>query len=139
MREKFMRFMYGRYGVDTLSKFLVGVALVIYLISSFTQNTLLYYLSWAFMIVSYFRIFSRNVYKRANENQQFLNRTVKIRTFFNTKIRAYINQKVYMFNQRKTHHIYKCPTCSQKIRIPRGKGRVEIRCPKCNSTFIKRS
>ncbi len=139
MREKFMRFMYGRYGVDTLSKFLVGVALVIYLISSFTQNTSLYYLSWAFMIVSYFRIFSRNIYKRANENQQFLNRTVKIRSFFNTKVRGFINQKVYMFNQRKTHHIYKCPTCKQKIRIPRGKGRVEIRCPKCKSTFIKRS
>ena len=139
MKEKFMRFMYGRYGVDTLSKFLVGVALVIYVISCITQNSGLYYLSWGCLLVTYFRIFSRNVYKRANENQQFLNRTQKFRSFFNTKMRGFIDKKVYMFNQRKTHHIYKCPTCTQKIRIPRGKGRVEIRCPKCNTTFIKRS
>ena len=83
------------------------------------------------MIYSYYRMFSRQTYKRALENQKFLQHTSKIRGFF-------AKQK-YMVAQRKTHHIYKCPNCKQKIRVPKGKGKIEIRCPKCQTTFIKKS
>ena len=65
------------------------------------------------------------------ENQKFLQHTSKIRGFF-------AKQK-YMATQHKTHHIYKCPNCKQKIRVPKGKGKIEIRCPKCQTTFIKKS
>mgnify|MGYP000444185619 CR=1 FL=1 len=88
-------------------------------------------LCWALLIYTYFRMFSRQTYKRACENQAYLAKTAKVRHFF-------ASQKSIMA-QRKTHHIYKCPTCKQKIRVPKGKGRIEIRCPKCNTTFIKKS
>ena len=101
------------------------------LLSSFTRSEILSLLAWALIFYTYFRIFSRNIYKRSAENQTYLTKTYKLRCWFaKTK-----NQLA----QRKTHHIYRCPSCKQKIRIPRGKGKIEIRCPKCNTTFIKRS
>ena len=131
MKEKFMRFMYGRYGVDTMGKFTTGAAFVSFLFSTLLDNSFLYTLAVILLIYSYFRMFSKNIYKRAAENQSFLNRTAKIRTKFH-------NFKGTLI-QLRTYHIYKCPTCRQKIRIPRGKGKIEITCPKCRSKFIKRS
>ncbi|MGN1168453.1 MAG: hypothetical protein ACI4S2_18705 [Lachnospiraceae bacterium] len=131
MKEKFMRFMYGRYGIDSFGKFLIIVAVITVFISNFTRSNLLATLSWVIIIWAYYRMFSKNIYKRSAENQKYLNKTYKIRCWFGKQKNLLI--------QRKTHHIYKCPTCKQKIRIPRGKGKIEIRCPKCNTTFIKRS
>lgn len=131
MREKLMRFMYGRYGMDSLGKCLVIAGLAAMLAAGWADSLILAALSWACLICAYFRMFSRNIYRRSSENQWYLNRTYRLRTFF-------LRQKNLM-QQRKTHHIYRCPVCRQKIRIPRGKGRIEIRCPKCNATFIKRS
>lgn len=131
MKEKLMRFMYGRYGFDSLGKFTLAAAIILSLLSGWRDSFLLSLLSWACLIITYIRMFSRNIYKRSAENQKFLTSIYKIRCFF-------ARQK-NMFVQRKTHHIYKCPTCKQKIRIPRGKGRIEIRCPKCNTKFIKNS
>lgn len=132
MKEKFMRFMYGRYGADQFSRFLVVSGLVLLLLSGFFEHGfVLYILSLALLIYSYFRIFSRNHSKRYAENQSFLKHTAKIRgTFARLK---------YQAGQRRSWHIYKCPSCGQKIRVPRGKGRIEIRCPKCNTHFIKKS
>lgn len=131
MKEKFMRFMYGRYGIDSLGKFLVSLALIFIVAANFAQSSLLSTLAWLLIIYAYFRIFSKNTYKRSAENQKYLAKTYKIRCWF-------ARQK-NMLVQRKTHHIYKCPSCKQKIRVPRGKGKIEIRCPKCNTTFIRKS
>ncbi|MEE0199714.1 MAG: hypothetical protein U0I51_04095 [Muricomes sp.] len=135
MKEKLIRFMQGRYGVDTLSKFLLIVGLAVVLISSVIGGDrvrlILYALGWVLIIYCYFRMFSKNVTKRYAENQTFLAKTSKIRGFF-------WNQKA-IWKQRKTHHIYKCPGCGQKIRVPKGKGKIEVRCPKCSKTFIKNS
>lgn len=131
MREKFARFMTGRYGLDSLGRFTMALTLIFIVINYFTRNRLIPLLAWAGLILTYYRMFSRNIYKRSAENQQYLNRTAKLRRWFYTQKNVFI--------QRKTHHIYKCPSCKQKIRIPKGKGRIEIRCPKCNATFIKKS
>lgn len=131
MKEKFLRFMQGRYGIDTLGRFLLGSALVSYLLYMFIGKSLLYFLALIFLCYAYFRMFSKDIYKRSSENQNFLKKTAGIR-------RVWAGRK-YHFQQMRAFHIYKCPTCKQKIRIPRGKGRIEIRCPKCNSTFIRHS
>lgn len=131
LKEKFMRFMYGRYGVDTLGKYSLGAGLATMVLSIVFDSYTLSLLSWSFIILTYFRMFSRNLYKRSSENQTFLNKTYKLRTWF--------GKQKNMMAQRKTHHIYRCPGCKQKIRVPRGKGRIEIRCPKCHTTFIKNS
>ena len=131
MKEKLMRFMAGRYGFDPFGRATLIGALIVMVLSGLFESAILSLLSWALIIYTYFRLFSRNIYRRSAENQAYLEKTRGIRTWFNS-------QKSLMA-QKKTHHIYKCPTCHQKIRVPRGKGRIEIRCPKCQTRFIKKS
>lgn len=131
MKEKFMRFMSGRNGVDELNRFLLTATLICYFISIFTHWSILYFIAVLLLFYGYFRMFSRNLYKRSEENRTYLNKKASIRYKWNAKLSH--------LKQLRTHHIYKCPTCKQKIRVPRGKGRIEIRCPKCQSTFIKNS
>ena len=135
MKEKLIRFMQGRYGIDQLSKFLLITGLAVVPLSAFfgenALSMLLYIFGWGVVIYCYFRIFSRNVQKRYAENQAYLMKTYKIRNWFQ-------NQK-NIWQQRKVYHIYTCPSCKQKIRIPKGKGKIEVRCPKCGTTFIKKS
>ncbi len=123
--------MYGRYGIDALGKCTLGIGLAAAVLTWFSDSLIFPALAWACILYTYFRMFSKNIYKRSAENRIYLEKTYKLRCFF-------ARQK-NMLVQRKTHHIYKCPNCKQKIRIPRGKGRIEIRCPKCNATFIKKS
>lgn len=131
MKEKFMRFMNGRYGMDSFGRTLLISSLILYLLSMFTHQGFLYWVALCLLVYTYYRMFSRDLYRRASENQVYLTKTAKLRHYLNTKL-AYLKQL-------KAYHIYKCPTCKQKIRIPRGKGRIEIRCPKCQSTFVKNS
>ena len=134
MKEKLQRLMYGRNGLDSFGKFTFIVSLVLMLLANFEHAILESVLLkewWSIVIYTYIRMFSRQTYKRACENQAYLAKTAKVRHFF-------ASQKSIMA-QRKTHHIYKCPTCKQKIRVLKGKGRIEIRCPKCKTTFIKKS
>jgi DNA-directed RNA polymerase subunit RPC12/RpoP len=130
MREKFYRFMQGRYGSDELNRFLMIVALVCFAISLFGVR-IFYFLGAAALVYAYFRMLSKNVYKRREENSVYLR--------YEYKVRQRLTAWKRNIQQRRTHHIYKCPSCKQKIRIPRGKGRIEIRCPKCGHTFIKKS
>lgn len=131
MREKLMRFMYGRHGVDNFSIFLLGAGAVVSILTVFNRLWLLQIVMWLLIVYSFFRIFSKNHPKRYAENQTYLRYTKDIRAFF--------QKQKYRRAQRKTHRIYTCPSCKQKIRIPKGKGKIEVRCPKCSKTFIKRS
>lgn len=135
MREKLIRFMQGRYGIDQLSKTLLALGLAAIVISAFFGDhpaALVFYLvGWVAVICCYLRIFSRNISKRSAENQIFLNKTYRLRGFF--------GKQINIWKQRKIYHIYTCPSCRQKIRIPKGKGKIEIRCPKCGTKFIRKS
>lgn len=135
MKEKFMRFMQGRYGVDSLSRFTIGAALVCILLANFMGRSrvgvLLNTLGLASIVYTYFRIFSQNIQKRYEENQKYLAMTANIR--------MRIQKEKNLMAERKTNHVYTCPGCGQKIRIPRGKGKIEIECPKCHTKFVKRS
>ncbi|MDO4338205.1 MAG: hypothetical protein Q4C91_08990 [Eubacteriales bacterium] len=135
MKDKFNKFMQGRYGIDQLSRFTMGAALVMIVLAIFLQRsyvgTLLDTVGLLLIVYTYFRIFSRNIQNRYEENQKYLNAT--------GKLRMRIGREKNMMEQRKTHHIYTCPGCGQKIRIPRGKGKIEIDCPKCHTKFIKKS
>ena len=136
MKDKFYRFMQGRYGVVQFAKFTMGVALVSIVLAIFVNTgssagSLLDMLGLVAIVYTYFRIFSRNISKRAQENQKYLSATAKLR--------QRLNKEKNMMKQRKDYHIYTCPSCGQKVRIPRGKGKIEISCPKCHSKFVKRS
>ena len=131
MKEKFLRFMQGRYGIDTFGRFLLGSALASYLLYMFIGKSLLYFIALILLCYSYFRMFSKNISKRYAENQKYLTMTAGIRR----KIASWKSQLA----QRKIYHIYRCPGCKQKIRVPRGRGKIEIRCPKCNTRFVKKS
>lgn len=129
MKEKLQRFMIGRYGVDAFGKFLLGAVVVLWAINLFANNRFLY--SWALllMIYAYFRMFSKNTTKRYQENAKYLQ--------LKNKLVSRFKSRKSQLKERKTHHIYCCPTCRQKIRIPRGKGRICITCPKCKTEFTK--
>ena len=121
MKEKLIRFMQGRYGVDQFTKFLMGVALVCMILSLFTRSMVWSFLILLLLVYCYFRMFSKSITKRYAENQKYLQMTAGIRRKWASFQRD--------MKDRKTHHIYKCPGCKQKIRVPRGKGKIAIRCP----------
>ena len=131
MKEKFYRFMQGRYGADELSKFLSGAAMVLIILNLLTKSGIFNLLFWVCLIYSYFRMFSKNYSARYAENQKFL--ALKNKWGYKWE-----NQK-RMREQKKIYHIYSCPYCKQKIRIPKGKGTIIITCPKCKQEFGKRS
>ncbi len=136
MREKLQRFMLGRYGADELGRMLNIVALVCIVLSLFFTRipVLNMMLSWGGLglaVYTCFRLFSRNVAKRYEENQHY-------RTFRYQMVTKW-DAKKKQFAQRKTYRFYKCPQCSQKVRVPRGRGKICITCPKCKNEFIKKS
>ena len=136
MKERLIRFMQGRYGLDRLSQVMMLVGLVIVIIAAFVRrpvivSNLIYLVGIVIVVLGYIRVFSRNYQKRYAENQKFLKLTGGIRRLF--------GKEKYMMEQRKTYRIFKCPGCRQKIRIPKGKGRIEINCPKCHTKFIKKT
>lgn len=129
IKEKLVKFMYGRYGVDHLSRMILCVAAVLLITTMIWYNLIVYLIGAAMVIYVYFRTFSRNISKRYAENEKYLKVRYKfIGKFNNWKARR---------KDSKTHKIFKCPACEQKIRVPKGKGKISIRCPKCRIEFIK--
>ncbi len=124
LRWKLQLFMRGRNGVDELNRILTYAMLIVYVISLFTGSTILYYISFTGLIYITYRMLSKNLYVRREENRKFLTwmETTRIR-----------------FEQRKDYKIFKCKGCGRNIRVPRGKGKIEVTCPMCGRKTIHRT
>lgn len=117
------RFMTGRYGTDKLNMAILGAGVVLCLItifvSSATVDLILTLASYGLMIWAISRCFSRNTYKRYQENRRYLMFVERLRD--------------------RQHKYFDCPRCHQPVRVPRGKGKIAITCPKCREKFIRKS
>ncbi len=131
MRERFYRFMQGRHGADEFYRFLVYAAFVGIILNLFLKSSILQFITLLLLVYAIFRSLSRNHTARYAENRKYLDLTAKFRYRF--------DQQKKLMEERKYHHIYKCPKCKQKIRIPKGKGKIMVRCPKCHYEFQRRS
>ena len=119
----FRRFMAGRYGTDKLNMTILGIGLALSLISLFVDNVpvdmTLTILSYGCMFLAIYRSFSRDTYKRYQENRKFLLLIDRVKD--------------------REHKHFECPRCHQVVRVPRGKGKIAITCPKCREKFIKKT
>ena len=130
-KERIARFMYGRYGADQLSKVLTYATMIFLLISIFRPKSIFFIIALVMLIYNYFRMFSKNISKRHSENEAYLR--------FKYKVIGRFNNFKLRLRDKKTHRIFKCPGCSQKIRVPKGKGKILIKCPKCRIEFTSKS
>ena len=131
LKEKLSRLMYGRYGIDQLGNFMMWAAVAMMIFGAVVRSSLIYTLALVLIVWADVRIMSKNHSKRYAENQKFLT--------WQNKIKYKVNNWKRNLADRKIHHIYKCPSCGQKIRVPRGKGKIIVTCPKCRTEFQKRS
>ena len=142
MRNRFEDFMYGRYGNDQFNQFLSVIALAVLVVNLFVKIPFLWMGALAILIWTYFRMLSRNTSRRYAENERFLSFISRFRRGGSSGGYAggrSAAERRAEREQRKTYRYFVCPHCSQKVRVPRGKGKIEITCPKCRTSFIKRT
>lgn len=124
-------FMAGRYGTDQFSIALLILYLLLSFVASLTHRSIFMFIAYIPIIYCLFRIFSRNIYKRQDENYKFLK-------FWNP-ISAWFKNEYKLIVGSKTQRYFKCPKCRQVVRVPKGKGKIRITCPKCRFEFLKKS
>ncbi|MDD7794363.1 hypothetical protein [Clostridium sp. 'White wine YQ'] len=126
-KNKLIRFMYGRYGTDQLYIALVIASFVLMLINSFIHSNILSIFIWVVLIFTFYRSFSKNIFKRRRENQMFL----KIWS----PIKAKSSLTIRRLKEFKTHRYRKCPHCKKVLRLPRKTGNHTVNCPVCHKDF----
>jgi hypothetical protein len=123
IKQAFLRFMMGRYGSDKLNMWILGAGFICSILSVFIPlagvQLVLSACSTVLLIWAIFRMFSRNTYKRYQENRRFLAMLERIKD--------------------KNHRYFRCPRCRQQVRVPKGKGKIMITCPKCKEKFQKKT
>ena len=116
-------FMAGRYGTDRLNMAILCTGLVVSLLSVFSRSAgmtmICFVLSYGLMIWAICRALSRNTYKRYQENRKFL--------------------QIFDRLKDRQHRYFDCPKCHQMVRVPRGKGKIAITCPRCREKFVKKT
>ena len=117
------RFMEGRYGTDRLNMVILCTGLAASILSSLLKvsglNVIFWLLSYGLMFWAIWRSLSRNTYKRYQENRKFMQIVDRIKD--------------------RQHRYFDCPKCRQMVRVPRGKGKISITCPRCREKFVKKT
>ena len=131
IRNFLRKLMSGRYGPDNLGVLLIILSLVFYLLYIITGITPFVFISYALLFLALFRMLSRNIVRRRAENDRFIRYWWPIKTKMR-RLSANIRN-------RKTHRFFKCPSCGNTLRVPKGKGKLQITCPKCGERFIKKT
>ena len=141
MKERLRKFMEGRYGADELNRFLTVCGWVLlltgFVLSAFSGKvllsigSLLVTLSWALLIFSIFRSLSKNTSQRASENYKYF--------VYKNKVTGWFRRLKTRWQDRKVHRYFRCPQCHATVRVPKGKGKIRITCPKCKHQFVKKS
>lgn len=129
--SKAQSFMYGRYGYDELSQFLSKAALICVIAGLFGYSGFFCGLAMALYLITMFRMYSKNTAKRQQERDFYLRKTRPVRDWNALQKRK--------FADRKTHRFYQCSQCKTSLRVPKGKGKIKIRCPKCGAEIIKKT
>lgn len=128
------RVMAGRYGTDDLNKLLLGICWVLVLVNLFVRGIAGYIVggaAFAVLALLILRTFSRNIQRRYAENVKY--------TAIRSRIFTWLRQRKLRFERRKEFRYFDCPGCGVTNRVPRGKGRIEITCPKCGKQFERKS
>jgi DNA-directed RNA polymerase subunit RPC12/RpoP len=123
--------MIGRNGPDQLGVALIIASLAVSLLTGIVGFALFRYASYILLVIALWRMMSRNLIRRRAENDRF------IRLWW--PVRAKIKRFFSGFGDRKTHRFFKCPNCKSVLRLPKGKGKLQITCPKCGERFIKKT
>ena len=134
MREKLQRFMIGRNGHDQLNMFLLLAGFALLLIASIFADSIGKYMQpvvWVVLLLVYFRMMSKNLQRRREENGKFVRLRYKLMGSSRAKYERWIQRKDYKF--------FTCPSCKTVLRVPRGHGKIKIVCRKCGNSFIGKS
>lgn len=130
MKEKLYQFMQGRYGIDQLNNFLMIISIGCFIVNIFLDSLIINVLAYTALIIVIFRMLSKNVYVRNQENEKYLN--------FFSPVSRYLKLKL-LNKQESTYKHYICPKCKQMVRVPKGHGKIIITCSSCKNKFEKRS
>lgn len=131
LQSKVSQFMRGRYGrIDSLNKTMIVTSLILLFIANFSYLWPLRIVAYVLFFVAYFRVFSKKIYVRANENQKFVRWRLKYLKKFQLMQER--------FKQRKTYDYFRCPECKQQLRAPKGRGKIKVTCSKCQHSFVKK-
>lgn len=136
-REDMRYVMARRCGLDELNNFIMLIGFIFVLIALFTHKWIFVLIGAMLVALCYMRVFSTKLDKRRSENDlymRYMGRAVEaanyIKLIIKMKIRS-IKDKEYVY--------FVCSTCKQVIRVPKGKNKISIRCPKCGSSFVRRT
>lgn len=140
----FSSFMRGRYGNDNFNRFLLIVALVMIVVDLFVRWRILDVATVLILIYVYCRMFSRNIYARQRENQKFLELTARFRSRksnvggYNSYGGGASGGFGFAKGRDPDHKVFRCPSCGERLRVPKGAGTIMIKCPICDTKFKKK-
>ena len=134
MKEKMLRFMIGRNGNDELNRFLLILNLFLLLLGTVFNRTLgrvMMPLVLVLLGFAWYRMLSRDLLRRSEENGRYLMLRERVRSVFRLKKEQWAQRKDYKF--------FVCPACRTTLRVPKGRGKIKIVCRKCGNSFTGKS